>query len=116
MSKSFYNVGKPDSFTCCKCQGFVCYFLLFHETKELPRKKQYPEIEWCVFEQVPQFESLKPLSDKSLLQLNKKPFDGACFKYFRAWRAALKCASIAQSKNWLSLLTAKLMSDLVLVR
>jgi hypothetical protein len=65
-----------------------CFFD-FHETKDLPMKKQYPEMERRVSIQPPQSASLKPSNWSSEEWGKNKPHPGERFKYLNTLRAAL---------------------------
>lgn len=66
----------------------VACFLLLHEMRDIPRKKQYPVIDLRVSEHVPQSESLKTFSLSSLLVGKKRPYAGASLMYRRTLIAA----------------------------
>jgi hypothetical protein len=83
MQRSFnrYNSHCPSQVACARARYSASEedldttdcFLLFQLMREVPRKKQMPDVDLLVSGQAPQSESEKPLSCKEEEELKNKP-------------------------------------------
>jgi hypothetical protein len=82
VDKALYSASEEDLDT-------VICFLAFHETRDDPKKKQYPVVDLLVSIQPAQSASEKPSNWSSECLGKSKPLPGLCLRYLITLHAAL---------------------------